>query len=142
VSREWELWGTFSVGDHLRANSFVAELLLYDRLVVPVPPQEGGAEWSGPIADELAPLPHLLGRGDPRFGQHAGSQQITQQLAVTLTFEAPSGSTTGGANHPPRDAYANLRVDTQWVVPRVVCFTRPAREGPVDASPPTPPTRG
>lgn len=33
-------WGTFSVTDHLRRHSFVAEVLLYDRLVVPHPPDE------------------------------------------------------------------------------------------------------
>ena len=27
-----ELWGTFSVRDHLRPRSFIAEVLLYDRL--------------------------------------------------------------------------------------------------------------
>jgi hypothetical protein len=34
---EVSLWGTFSVADHLRRRPFVADVLLYDRLVVPVP---------------------------------------------------------------------------------------------------------
>lgn len=33
-----ELWGTFSVRDHLRRRPFVADVLLYDRLVIPRPP--------------------------------------------------------------------------------------------------------
>src|SRR6266568_999275 len=33
-----ELWGTFSVKDHVRPRAFVAEVLLYDRLVIPRPP--------------------------------------------------------------------------------------------------------
>lgn len=33
-----ELWGMFSVKDHLRKRPFVAEVLLYDRLVIPRPP--------------------------------------------------------------------------------------------------------
>ncbi len=33
-----ELWGTFSVKDHLRKRPFVAEVLLYDRLMIPRPP--------------------------------------------------------------------------------------------------------
>jgi hypothetical protein len=33
-----ELWGTFSVTDHLRQCPFVAEVLLYDRLMIPRPP--------------------------------------------------------------------------------------------------------
>jgi hypothetical protein len=32
-----ELWGTFSVRDHLRKRPFVAEVLLYDRLMIPRP---------------------------------------------------------------------------------------------------------
>jgi hypothetical protein len=35
-----EVWGTFSVQDHLRPHAFVAEVLLYDRLVIPTPPDE------------------------------------------------------------------------------------------------------
>ena len=34
-----EIWGTFSVSDHLRERPFVADLLLYDKSVVPVVPQ-------------------------------------------------------------------------------------------------------
>lgn len=33
-----ERWGTFSVADHLRPRAFVAEALLFDRLVIPYPP--------------------------------------------------------------------------------------------------------
>ena len=33
-----EVWGTFSVADHLREQAFVADILLYDRLVILVPP--------------------------------------------------------------------------------------------------------
>ena len=32
-----ELWGTFAVNDHCRLNAFAREVLLFDRLVVPVP---------------------------------------------------------------------------------------------------------
>ena len=39
-----EMWGTFSVDDHLRRRAFVAEMVLYDRLVVPVPPTDDGEE--------------------------------------------------------------------------------------------------
>ena len=41
---DWELWGTFSVGDHLRRRAFVADVLLYDRLVIPTPPETDDAE--------------------------------------------------------------------------------------------------
>jgi hypothetical protein len=39
-----ELWGTFSVRDHLRKRAFVAEVLAYDRLVIPRPPTEDEEE--------------------------------------------------------------------------------------------------
>lgn len=32
-----QIWGTFSVSDHLAQRPFIADVLLYDRLVVPVP---------------------------------------------------------------------------------------------------------
>lgn len=38
-----ELWGTFSVRDHLEERPFVADVMLFDRLVLPVPPDN--AEW-------------------------------------------------------------------------------------------------
>jgi hypothetical protein len=38
------VWGTFSVADHRRRRPFVADVLLYDRLVVPVP---DGADEAG-----------------------------------------------------------------------------------------------
>jgi hypothetical protein len=41
---DWELWGTFSVGDHLRRRAFVADVLLYDRLVIPTPPESDNDE--------------------------------------------------------------------------------------------------
>lgn len=40
-----ELWGTFSVEDHCRRGAFVAEVLLYDKLLIPVlPTVEDGLE--------------------------------------------------------------------------------------------------
>src|SRR5262245_6702252 len=35
-----ERWGAFSVRDHLTDAPFVSEVLLYDRLVIPVPPTD------------------------------------------------------------------------------------------------------
>lgn len=45
-----ETWGTYSVRDHLQPQAFVADAMLYDRLVVPVPPEnpehEHATEWA------------------------------------------------------------------------------------------------
>ena len=40
-----QLWGTYSVADHKQPYAFIADLILYDRLVVPVPPSNDPAEW-------------------------------------------------------------------------------------------------
>ena len=41
-----EVWGTFSVQDHLAARAFIADVLLYDRLVIPTKPDgQDPAEW-------------------------------------------------------------------------------------------------
>ncbi len=41
---KYELWGTFSVMDHLQEGAFLAEVIMYDRLVIPVPPDPARAE--------------------------------------------------------------------------------------------------
>jgi hypothetical protein len=41
-----EFWGTFAVNDHCAAKAFVTDVMLYDRLVIPVPPdQPEEARW-------------------------------------------------------------------------------------------------
>jgi hypothetical protein len=40
-------WDTFSAVDHLRPRAFVAEALLYDRLIIPYPPNaEERERWA------------------------------------------------------------------------------------------------
>lgn len=39
MESKYQLWGTFSVKDHVKAGAFIAEVLMYDRLVIPIPPQ-------------------------------------------------------------------------------------------------------
>jgi hypothetical protein len=38
IKDKYQLWGTFSVMDHAREGAFLAEVVMYDRLVIPVPP--------------------------------------------------------------------------------------------------------
>lgn len=59
-----QVWGTFSVRDHCDPNAFVAEVMLYDRLVIPTPPTAAEqARWheSGWGPDRLATLLEILG---------------------------------------------------------------------------------
>lgn len=39
-----QIWGTFSVRDHVREGAFIPEVLMYDRLVVPTPPDRFSGE--------------------------------------------------------------------------------------------------
>lgn len=41
-----EHWGTFSVKDHCAERAFVTDVMLYDRLVIPVPANGKEAEWA------------------------------------------------------------------------------------------------
>jgi hypothetical protein len=37
VSDHAEVWASFSVFDHLKPRAFLSEVVMYDRLIVPVP---------------------------------------------------------------------------------------------------------
>ncbi len=57
MSQPDQIWGTVSVQDHLRPQAFVAELLLFETLVVPRPPS--GATW--PAEWDAAQQERVLG---------------------------------------------------------------------------------
>ena len=46
MSADWELWGTFSVSDHLRPDPFAADVLLFDRLAIPAATPDDVDRWS------------------------------------------------------------------------------------------------
>jgi hypothetical protein len=54
-----EVWGVYGVRDHLRERAFVADSMLYDRLVLPVPPgpesPEHDIEWARWTAEGWQP---------------------------------------------------------------------------------------
>jgi len=53
----FQTWGTFSVTDHLGPRAFVADVVLYDRLVIPVPDAEERKRWA-----DLGRRPDVLDR--------------------------------------------------------------------------------
>ncbi|MGA5454150.1 hypothetical protein ACPCVO_46965 [Streptomyces umbrinus] len=83
-----ELWGTFAVNDHCRANAFVPELLLFDRLVIPVPATDAErARWR-------QPNPHMPGESWAperldRIRALLGSQHHEGVDGARLVWEAP-----------------------------------------------------
>jgi hypothetical protein len=60
-----EVWGTFAINDHCVPHAFVADVMLYDRLVIPVPPdnltQEDKDLWAGYDVARQQKLLRVLG---------------------------------------------------------------------------------
>jgi hypothetical protein len=67
VSQDWQLWGTFSVADHRRMQAFVADVLVYDRLLIPVPVDEDVERWESRDwrPDQQRQIIDVLKEGDP-----------------------------------------------------------------------------
>lgn len=112
-----ELWGTFSVNDHLRRNALVADVLLYDRLVFPVPP-DGDVEERRRWVDRgwrPARQKRLLGAlGKERVVRVPWTEHHRERWEIRY-----SRAKTSGSRPPPvgRDALAAAtRHDVESVV--------------------------
>ena len=86
-------WGTFSVSDHLRDLAFVSDVLLYDKLAIPVP--DGQEEWKrwekkgrDPakqqgllklLKDRAFPLPWTLDRHERWATEYYGDAVIKEE---------------------------------------------------------------
>jgi hypothetical protein len=70
------LWGCYSVADHLAPRAFVADLLLYDRLLIPTP------------------APETLDRSEERWdpGRQARLLEILGPFAERVEWDARCGS--------------------------------------------------
>ena len=63
-----ERWGTFSVKDHTREQPFAADVLMYDRLVIPKPANEvERSRWAeaGWAPDRLDAILEVLKADEP-----------------------------------------------------------------------------
>jgi hypothetical protein len=90
-----EYWATYSVKDHLAERAFVADVMLYDRIVVPHPPDEAErARWAknGWDPDRLDRLLEILGpdrsRAIPWEGYYKEAWQDRMQAADHLNRDA------------------------------------------------------
>jgi len=95
-----EYWATYSVKDHMMERAFVADVMLYDRIVVPHPPNEmERARWADNDwdPDRLDRLLEIMGpdrsRAIPWDDYHEQKWQDRRQAA----------------NHLNRDAFAATR---------------------------------
>jgi hypothetical protein len=85
------LWGCYSVADHLEPRAFVADLLLYDRLVIPTPAADDLDRWEarwdpdrqrrlldilGPFAERMEWNIRLRGQLDETYPQVQTAQDV------------------------------------------------------------------
>jgi hypothetical protein len=81
-----ERWGTFSVSDHQRPRAFVAEVLLYDRLIIPFPPDKKerdrweGNKWKPDLQEKKL---KILGDSAVRVPWDENKQQIFENAFTT-----------------------------------------------------------
>jgi hypothetical protein len=137
------LWGCYSVADHLEPRPFVADLLLYDRLVIPVPSPDdlgrweehwdpalqlrlldilGGfaerIEWSLPLREqfqsEWSPGNAALDIDESPYG--ATRRIISEQLQARVAKE---GDVRAVAVYAKPDSF-----DREWEVTRTLPFIR------------------
>lgn len=62
-----EIWGTFSVRDHMKERAFIAEVLLFDKLVIPVPPKDEPEQlkwWKSYDPERQKRMVDILGKAD------------------------------------------------------------------------------
>jgi hypothetical protein len=83
-----ELWGTFAVNDHCRSNAFAREVLLFDRLVVPVPADDAERlRWRHPL--ENAPDKSWDPDRQERLLTLLGTQNQKGRNGARLVWSAP-----------------------------------------------------
>jgi hypothetical protein len=127
-----ELWGTFSVRDHLEQRPFVADVMLYDRLVVPFPADR--AEWDRWEQPEQDWDPARQRRVLDVLRRHEQKQQLVvpipwdehrrQAFRDTFTAARAGGMEVDGyrwtAGQLLRDEDVKRAADAGAVKPRVV----------------------
>jgi len=87
-----QLWGTFSVIDHIDTAALVADVLLYDRLIIPCPPptEEAYKEWcrrGWKPRTQARILRHIEGLYEPVFWDEGRRKRFQE-----LTGRAPAAS--------------------------------------------------
>jgi hypothetical protein len=128
MNSEKSLWGTFSVADHRRKRPFVSDVLLYDRLVVPIPDGEDERDrWRGLHRDPDRQESLLRIMGDLAIG-----------VPWSLKHHRQWAERYGGATAQATDLEAAVRDDIAHAVEFDVSNVATARRnappgGPQDA---------
>ena len=87
------LWGCYSVADHLSEHAFVADLLLYDRLLIPTPAPDDLERWKNKWDPERqARMLEILGPFAERIEWSAPRQDEWEQAFSTQTLAQDADS--------------------------------------------------
>jgi ketosteroid isomerase-like protein len=123
-----EIWGALSVADHLGAKALVAEVLLFDRLVIPIPPpgdDEQEQDWTARDWD-----PGRLRRFLGILGDSGGDLDLAVPVPWTAAKRALFSATSGGSDvgaelgEDRRKILAGLRSDVEQLHPDARMVTR------------------
>ena len=123
------IWGCYSVADHLEPRAFVADLLLYDRLVVPVPSEDDVTRWEQGHWDpeRQARLLGILGGFAERMEWSLPLRQQFERewspgdAALDIDAASAQGAMLGPSPVAPEDAYmATRRIITEQLGGKVV----------------------
>lgn len=130
-----QIWGTFAVNDHCRPNAFAREVLLFDRLVLPVPADARERErWRRPNRrasdetwdpDRLDRLLEVLGSQRSAGADGAQLAWVTPWDEYRWQFER---NRLQVAEHVTADAFASTRMivamgeDLPGVIEAVAAF--------------------
>lgn len=113
-----ELWGTFSVRDHLADYAFVSDVLLYDRLVIPTLPKDGDpdswpANWNlqrqkdlleelGELAIEVPWTEQYQSQWQKRFDAEKASERALarSEIAGWVRSDVSAARAAADDNHP------------------------------------------
>jgi hypothetical protein len=117
-----EYWGTFSVHDHLTPRAFVADVLLYDRLLIPTLPEGDPvgtwqAEWDlarqrkllAHLGHFAIPIPWTADRRAQFEKRYEGEQSRYARAEVTQLVEGDAALVRDFARQYPDAPYATTR---------------------------------
>jgi hypothetical protein len=112
-----QLWGCYSVADHLEQRAFVADLLLYDRLVVPTPSPDDLDRWEkrwdphrqARLLDILGPFAERM-VWSPDLREQFAREWSPANLALDIDVENSDAAAHNAEAEVPASPYGATRM--------------------------------
>ncbi len=110
-----ELWATYSVNDHLTPRRLAADIMLFDRLVFPVPETAkipGRPDQPGPVEWTIDPAEWKRWEEAKPSWKPAAQQELLKLLAPVVRkvpWGPKDGGISQGGREPRRNGVARLR---------------------------------